>query len=858
GGDHCHNGEALCRSPYIRSSARKQWSWLGYSAKQFRSFAQEFPPTLDVAADEVRLKINDIKCLICRDRLLKALHQGLRGGGFPLTKLVKLAACASGDDREAETDRSDHSKRLEETSGAEAEAAAAGDVRAPVVLSNGRVGGGSGGGGGESQKRSEAAAAAGGKSGGGSASSGRPSDRLRIRAPVTPDLLRQIIGVVQQAAVAAPSDTAPSKAGAAAVTAAADKKENAAGGGSAVSNTTAGLTDLSAEKWLSTYPPPNPALIEAGEAKRNGSSGGGGGGSVSGGGLRGTGTGSLSFSRGSFGGGGGRSDNVERNPLVMVERVDRAKDNAYRCCGVIESSAGGGSSSSSGGDLLESSSGGMNGGGSSSASSSSTMAANMEWNPQFAPRLQEAEGALLEWLTELTMALHGLTFQFTLAFIGEGIDGSGGSDLAESTALAEDLWTAYEESVKRQLELTLEARREQLREQAQPMGIALCFASQNRVLASELLERKRAEMTALHEATMGVISAAESRPLLQRAEKARQKWSGLLLPEDIYALDDLVERVLRARLQVFKVESFAYNASSDVIQAEQMADAQLKAVVQEWEAMLDSLKAKVEERVSEELDPMVYPQSPALTSALQTWLSNFQNDWVGNETTQQLHAHIRQRQVHQLCQTLVAKKQRLKTTKDEANEFTKQRRKKDARSGSSNTLFSPSAEQAEDMAKQRELEERCQALATAISLTQQEQIETCLTYRLFAVGQLHQRYRRLRLFFAQLGCRVGARESQAALLCGGEGEAEERIKMVGVCLMLGVVEEACLKWTAVQNERQLVEGMNREDASLDAKRRKRERAKARVRETKTAAAAAVAAAIAEAAEAATAATAAAA
>lgn len=120
-------------------------------------------------------------------------------------------------------------------------------------------------------------------------------------------------------------------------------------------------------------------------------------------------------------------------------------------------------------------------------------------------------------------------------------------------------------------------------------------------------------------------------------------------------------------------------------------------------------------------------------------------------------------------------------------------------------------------AKQREFEERCQSLATAISLTQQEQIETCLTYRLFAVGQLHQRYRRLRLFFAQLGSRVGARESQAALLCGREGQAEERIKMVGVCLMLGVVEEACLKWTAVQNERQLVEGMNREVSRLAAR-----------------------------------------
>lgn len=113
-------------------------------------------------------------------------------------------------------------------------------------------------------------------------------------------------------------------------------------------------------------------------------------------------------------------------------------------------------------------------------------------------------------------------------------------------------------------------------------------------------------------------------------------------------------------------------------------------------------------------------------------------------------------------------------------------------------------------AKKRELEERCQSQATAVSLTQQGQIETCLTYRLFAVGQLHQRYRRLRLFFAQLGCRVAARASQATHLCGGDSEAQERVKMLGICLNLGIVEEACLRWTAVQNERQLVEGMDRE------------------------------------------------
>ena len=112
--------------------------------------------------------------------------------------------------------------------------------------------------------------------------------------------------------------------------------------------------------------------------------------------------------------------------------------------------------------------------------------------------------------------------------------------------------------------------------------------------------------------------------------------------------------------------------------------------------------------------------------------------------------------------------------------------------------------------KQRELEERCQSLVTAISLTQQEQIETCLTYRLFAVGQLHQRYRRLRLFFAQLVCRVAARAHLTIHLCGVDSNADERVNMLGACLMLGAVEEACLRWTAVQNERQLVEGMDRE------------------------------------------------
>lgn len=455
-------------------------------------------PAALVPLVQVRAKVEDIQCRTCRDRLLEAVGKGMARGGLSLTKLVKLAACCAEDGGR---------RRGEERAGPAGQEGSDADAPAPAPAPIDVL---SARGGDESENKAGASAGV----------ETATADRLRIRAPVTPDLLRQVIGVVK---VAAAATKAPPPA--------------VEGGGPG---------DLSAERWLSTYPAPTAALLD-GEMSN---------------GVRGTGTGSLAVSR-------VRSSGVtdsEQSPWALMQRAERAKDNAFRCCGVIEAStrvglqdpsaSNGGSSGAGGGS---GGAGGSGGGAAGGGGGSSAMTSNMEWNPQFAPRLQDAEAALVDWLTELTMTLHGLTFQFTLAFVteegdeggGSGGGGGGGNDLAETTALAEDLWTAYEESVKRQLELTLEARRDQLREQAQPMTIALCFAAQNRASAAELLERKRVEMTALHEATVGVMRTAKVQPLLSRAEMARQKWSGLLVAEGFQALDDMVERVLKARLQVF-------------------------------------------------------------------------------------------------------------------------------------------------------------------------------------------------------------------------------------------------------------------------------------------------------------------
>lgn len=382
-------------------------------------------------------------------------------GGFPLTKLVKLAACGSSD--------STSTKRVSRGLGLDGE-----DGQPPASPNGGE----------NTLKKSTAADVT------------RNADILRIRAPVTPDLLRQVIGVVQTSASSV-----------------CDAEKS----GESNASTSSGHGETTAEEWLRYYPAPASALLES---------------SVTSNGLRGTGSGSLAVPR-------TRPSGSEecRNIWTLMEAAERAKENAFKCCGVIEASTGVG--------LHDPSASSVSGG-------TSAMTSGMDWNPQFAPRLHEAEAALVEWLMELTMALHGLTFPFSVAFITEPTDGyrERGHDLAETTALAEDLWTSYEESVKRQLELTLEARREQLREQSQPMGIALCFAAQNRACAAELLERKRAEMTALHEATVGVLRAPEKQSLLRRAEAAREKWSGLLIAEGFHALDDLVERVQRTRLQV--------------------------------------------------------------------------------------------------------------------------------------------------------------------------------------------------------------------------------------------------------------------------------------------------------------------
>lgn len=439
---------------------------------------------------QVRAKIEDVKCKTCRDRLLSALGKVLSRGGLPLTKLVKLAACRSGEDVR------DRPEEGSMGSGANGHAASS------VLLQNG-----------------------------GGVHAGAV-DRLCIRAPVTPDLLRQIIGVVH---VAAGVESAVSSS----TRSAADVKMNRSSGSAGV-----WLQDLSVKEWLSTYLAPPASCVES-----DGSNG-----------LRGTGTGSLAIPRVHQRPSSTVESGHERDPWALMERTERAKESAFKYCGVIEAMTGVGlhdPTANNGGVSV----GGVAGGG-TVGGGGSVISTNMDWNPQFAPRLQEAETALVDWLTELTMTLHGLTFQFTLAFVNadqaehcrgksskdEG-EGESKDDLAESTALAEVLWTAYEESVKRQLELTLEARRGHLREQSQPMGIALCFAPQNRACAAELLERKRAEMASLHEATVGVLRAAKVQPLLVRAGRARQKWSSLLVAEELQALDDLVERVLKARLQ---------------------------------------------------------------------------------------------------------------------------------------------------------------------------------------------------------------------------------------------------------------------------------------------------------------------
>ncbi|CAN0198599.1 unnamed protein product, partial [Discosporangium mesarthrocarpum] len=169
--DECHNGQWLGGSQGLRQAAERKWVWLGFTPKQFKAFTQEFAPVLGIGLDEVRARIEDIKCRSCRDRLLRALDRGVARGGFPLTKVVKLTACSdSQQDAVNEDALSSASNAKEDKAGAGA------GVRAREGMKSSECSGGEG--------RSRV--------GGG-------SSKLAIRAPLSLDLLKQVAGMAQAA-----------------------------------------------------------------------------------------------------------------------------------------------------------------------------------------------------------------------------------------------------------------------------------------------------------------------------------------------------------------------------------------------------------------------------------------------------------------------------------------------------------------------------------------------------------------------------------------------------------------------------------------------------------------------------------
>ncbi|CAM9752906.1 unnamed protein product, partial [Choristocarpus tenellus] len=472
--DECHNGQWLGGSLGIRQAAERRWMWQGFTAKQFKAFAQEFPPSLEISLDEIHARVEDIKCRSCRDRLLKALDKGMTRGGFSLNKVVKLTACSS-------------SSRTVGSEGGEDSQVS------PVLISEAN----------SANKTKPEIQEEGIKATGGSMETGRGGkvrgalNTLRIRAPVTQDLLKQVVGVAQAAAAVEADPLGEISFGRA-------------------------VRDMSEGDWLLTYHPPEGARGAVNSAG-------------------GTGRGSLSVpmitrrqqqTRGGDGGGG-----EERDLFDQLERSAAARDKATQRCRVILSSTG----------VVSAQEDGLVGTGTGTVAGS---VQGLDWNPQFAPRLQEAESALVDWLTQLTWVLHTLTLPCTLAFLTDTRETGEGDAKGSDFRRSDELWTAYEETVARLLELTLEARREHLKEQPQPMTIALCFAAHNRASAAALLDRKRLELSTLHDLVARSLLSAEKRSLLQRAEEARRRWGGALVAEGFRALDELAERVLKTRLQV--------------------------------------------------------------------------------------------------------------------------------------------------------------------------------------------------------------------------------------------------------------------------------------------------------------------
>jgi hypothetical protein len=434
-----------------------------------------------------------------------------------------------------------------------------------------------------------------------------------------------------------------------------------------------------------------------------------------------------------------------------------------------------------------------------------------DWKPQFQHCLSAVELYFQKWLAHMTNTLLQLSQIQSAAFLL-----ANEAEEMEIKRVTEDLWQRYEVCVSALLDHVIRAREMHLRNPAKAAtALFICVSGRQEHLES--FSAKMCDMRALHDAVLSRMEAVK--PLFARVECLMQKWKahqaevkqhsaatgGSPAPE-MASIDSKARLVAERRLQILELQP--HTAGAELINHQGQTEGELAQFIAQWDQELSRARAGLLQRAEEQLNPTVYPQSPAVAQQIKKWVENFKTDWDSIDASRNLQGQVTSKDMAEKMGRIHAIKQQMKLNRDKQMSHMKQMNKGKA-----------------DVARGAALETNYNLLNLELQIVHQAHLKTKFCLRFFTVKVLFLRHQQIKEFSLRLEARLLVRERQEGLLCGELKAARARLEVILACCVVEDAMNRASEWNASRMERLLLE----DEAREAERRRKKGEAEARKR-----------------------------
>lgn len=443
-----------------------------------------------------------------------------------------------------------------------------------------------------------------------------------------------------------------------------------------------------------------------------------------------------------------------------------------------------------------------------------------DWNPKLNTFLSNMEQELSTWVQCISNLLKKLLRiePFCIMLSAEH------REMVKE--MVTDILVSYEKALDLLVDVTIKAREEHLRDHPQPPAyMAFLWTGKNRNTAGKHMGKKKQIMDELNQTIFKYLGSDDTgyRRLVDKISFMPDSKSNFLTSATTgqwETLEAQQNQVIDFRLNLAQ-DNQVVGGRAEIMQHESFLDNHLKRLLGEWETSLDKIKEGCVQSAKLNLAIERFPQTKKMTERFKDWEEVFKKDWEKFQDAYNFQARISQGEVTRLGSQVAMTKQKLNMIKrqEESSKKVKSKHSDNAVAEDTPSQVTDAIVVKADMEDEGEDDQKNQ-LTNLLNCTHQKQLEQCLRFRTFAVKNVIQKQRLLLEYFCMEQWCLLNRRQYSSKLCGQDGNAMERLKVIVGRMLIEKMEERCSAWVAERNERQLVLAEERENEKRQRKLKK--------------------------------------